>query len=159
MFDIERFVADCRAALAAERGGGRAVREVVARAVSDPAALTRALGEPRRAGLNVLHHAPDLTVLNLVWGPGMSVMPHNHRAAAAIGIYAGREDNAFWRRIGAGEDGAGQHFAHRLVRAILGMGGLAIRHEALEVEHARESTPKNPARVARVALFRRAACR
>ena len=108
MFDIERFVDECRAALAAERGGGRAVREVVARAVSDPAALMRALGEPRRAGLNVLHHAPDLTVLNLVWGPGMAVMPHNHRAAAAIGIYAGREDNAFWRRIGGTrEDGAG----------------------------------------------------
>ncbi len=105
MFDIERFVDDCRGALAAERGGGRAVREVVARAVSDPAALARALGEPERAGLNVLHHAPDLTVLNLVWGPGMSVMPHNHRTMAVIGIYTGREDNAFWRRVGAGEDG------------------------------------------------------
>ena len=68
MFDIERFVDECRAALAADRGGGRAMREVVARAVSDPAALVRALGEPERAGLNVLHHAPDLTVLNLVWG-------------------------------------------------------------------------------------------
>ena len=66
MFDTERFVADCRAALAADRGGGRAVREIVARAVSDPATLTRALGEPKRGGLNVLHHAPDLTVLNLV---------------------------------------------------------------------------------------------
>jgi predicted metal-dependent enzyme (double-stranded beta helix superfamily) len=84
------------------------VREVVARAVSDPAALTRALGEPKRGGLNVLHHAPDLTILNLVWGPGMSVMPHNHHVAAAIGIYAGREDNRFWRRVGAGEDGAGR---------------------------------------------------
>jgi predicted metal-dependent enzyme (double-stranded beta helix superfamily) len=108
MFDMERFVDECRAALAADRGGGRAVREVVARVVSDPAHLMRGLGEPRRAGLNVLHHAPDLTVLNLVWGPGMSVMPHNHRAAAAIGIYTGREDNAFWRRVGAGEDGSGR---------------------------------------------------
>lgn len=107
MFDTEGFIADCRAALAADRGGGRAVREVVARAVSDPDALIRALGEPRRGGLNVLHRAPDLTVLNLVWGPGMGVMPHNHRVAAAIGIYAGREENAFWRRVGAGEDGTG----------------------------------------------------
>ena len=107
MFDLDRFADECRAALAAECGGGRAVREVVARAVSDPAGLMRSLGEPQRAGLNVLHHAPDLTVLNLVWGPGMAVKPHNHRAAAAIGIYAGREDNAFWRRVGAGDDGAG----------------------------------------------------
>ena len=37
----------------------------------------------------------------------MSVMPHNHRTMAVIGIYTGREDNAFWRRVGAGEDGAG----------------------------------------------------
>ena len=95
MFDTERFVADCRAALEVDRGGGRAMREVVARVVSDPAHLMRALGEPRRAGLNVLHHAPDLTVLNLVWGPGMSVMPHNHRTMAVIGIYTGREENAF----------------------------------------------------------------
>jgi hypothetical protein len=35
MFDTEGFIADCRAALAADRGGGRAVREVVGRAVSD----------------------------------------------------------------------------------------------------------------------------
>jgi predicted metal-dependent enzyme (double-stranded beta helix superfamily) len=107
MFDTEGFIADCRAALAADRGGGRAVREVVARAVSNPAGLIRALGEPKRGGLNVLHHAPDLTVLNLVWGPGMSVMPHNHHVAAAIGIYTGRKDNAFWRRVGTREDGAG----------------------------------------------------
>jgi predicted metal-dependent enzyme (double-stranded beta helix superfamily) len=105
MFDTEQFIADCRAALAADRGGSRAIREVVARAVSNPAALMRALGEPRRAGLNVLHHSADLTVLNLVWGPMMTVMPHDRRMAALIGIYTGREDNVFWRRVGAEEGG------------------------------------------------------
>ncbi|WP_193560536.1 hypothetical protein [Dankookia rubra] len=68
----------------------------------------RTLGEPQRAGLNVLHHAPDLTILNLVWGPGMTVMPHNHRMAAVIGIYTGREDNTFWRRVGVEENGVGR---------------------------------------------------
>ena len=83
MFDTGRFVDDCRAALAAERGGGgRAVREVVARAVSDPAALMRALGEPSRGGIQRLHHAPDLTILNVVWGPRMTIHPHDHRIAA-----------------------------------------------------------------------------
>jgi predicted metal-dependent enzyme (double-stranded beta helix superfamily) len=38
----------------------------------------------------------------------MSVMPHDHRAAAAIGIYAGREDNVLWRRVGAVRGGAGR---------------------------------------------------
>ena len=27
------------------------------------------------------------------------VMPHNHRMWAVIGIYTGREDNVFWRRV------------------------------------------------------------
>ena len=79
---------------------------MVARAVSDPGALLAALGEPRRAAVNKLHHAPDLTVFNLVWGPMMTIMPHNHRMWAVIGIYTGREDNIFWRRVGA-EDGGG----------------------------------------------------
>ncbi len=108
MFDAEQFVADCRTALKADRGGGRAMREVVGRAVSDPTGLMRTLGEPQRAGLNVLHHAPDLTILNLVWGPRMTVMPHNHRMAAVIGIYTGQEDNTFWRRVGAEENGVGR---------------------------------------------------
>jgi predicted metal-dependent enzyme (double-stranded beta helix superfamily) len=29
----------------------------------------------------------------------MMVMPHDHRMWAVIGVYAGREDNIFWRRI------------------------------------------------------------
>jgi predicted metal-dependent enzyme (double-stranded beta helix superfamily) len=29
----------------------------------------------------------------------MTIMPHNHLMWAVIGIYAGREDNIFWRRL------------------------------------------------------------
>ena len=29
----------------------------------------------------------------------MEVMPHNHSMWAVIGIYGGREDNIFWRRL------------------------------------------------------------
>lgn len=29
----------------------------------------------------------------------MMVMPRNHRMWAVIGIYTGREDNVFWRRL------------------------------------------------------------
>ena len=47
MFDLEQFVADCRTALGAGDAHA-AVREVVARAVSDPGPMLRALGEPRR---------------------------------------------------------------------------------------------------------------
>jgi predicted metal-dependent enzyme (double-stranded beta helix superfamily) len=102
MLDLDRFIADCRAAMADGGTGHRTVREVVARAVSEPGALMEALGEPRRAGLNVIHHAPDMTILNLVWGPHMVLMPHDHRMWAVIGIYTGREDNIFWRRSEGG---------------------------------------------------------
>ncbi len=101
MFDLDRFIAECRDALAADRDN-RAMREVVARAVSEPTTLMKAIGEPSWAGLNILHRAPDLTILNLVWGPHMVLMPHDHRMWAVIGIYTGREDNIFWRRL---EDG------------------------------------------------------
>jgi predicted metal-dependent enzyme (double-stranded beta helix superfamily) len=98
MFDLEQFTADCRAALKAD-SSHKLVREVVARAVSDPVGILKAVGEPKRAEIQKLYHAPDLTILNLVWGPKMTVMPHNHQMWAVIGIYTGREDNVFWRRL------------------------------------------------------------
>jgi predicted metal-dependent enzyme (double-stranded beta helix superfamily) len=98
MFDLDRFFADCQAAVTQDPSH-KSIREVVARAVSEPDAVLAALGEPERAGINVLFRAPNLTVLNLVWGPGMTIMPHDHRMWAVIGIYTGREDNIFWRRL------------------------------------------------------------
>jgi len=67
MFDLEQFVADCRAAIASDPSHV-ATQEVVARAVADPGAVLAALGEPRRAVLEKLYHAPDLTILNVIWG-------------------------------------------------------------------------------------------
>ena len=40
----------------------------------------------------------ELTVLHVVWAPRMTIYPHDHRMWAAIGIYAGQEDNSFFRR-------------------------------------------------------------
>jgi predicted metal-dependent enzyme (double-stranded beta helix superfamily) len=103
MFELDRFIADCRAALDADNDHG-AVREVVARGISEPAAVLRALGEPRRAELRILHRSPELTILNIIWAPGMVLPPHDHRMWAVIGLYTGREDNLFWRRLaGAGD--------------------------------------------------------
>src|SRR5262250_3374549 len=104
MFDLDQFIADCRAALAADPSH-KFVREVVARAVSDPASVLKAFGEPKRAGLHKLHHSDDLTILNVVWAPMMTLVPHNHQMWAVIGIYTGREDNIFWRRIPGGQGG------------------------------------------------------
>ncbi len=97
MFDLDQFIADLRATLP-ERSR-QPMKEVVARAVSDPAALMRAIGEPEKAGVQVLHKSPDLTVMNLLWGPRQIALPHDHRMPALIGMYTGREDNVFWRRV------------------------------------------------------------
>jgi predicted metal-dependent enzyme (double-stranded beta helix superfamily) len=97
MFDLDRFIADCREAVAADRSH-KLVREVVARAVADPAAVLKGLGEPRRATLQPLHSSSEITILNVIWGPMMTIMPHDHRMWAVIGVYTGREDNIFWRR-------------------------------------------------------------
>lgn len=96
MFDIDTFVADCIAARA-EAEPRRAIKEVLARAVSRPAELAAVL-RPERASITRLHVAADLTIINVVWAPEMSFHPHNHRMWAAIGIYTGGEDNSFFRR-------------------------------------------------------------
>jgi predicted metal-dependent enzyme (double-stranded beta helix superfamily) len=98
MFQLERFIDDCRAAHAADRSH-KAVRDVLSRAVSENASVIRGLGEPRRAGIDTLYHAADLTILNVVWAPRMTIYPHNHRMWAVIAVYTGREDNIFWRRV------------------------------------------------------------
>src|ERR1051325_5037814 len=98
MFDLDQFVTDCRNALAADTSH-KLVREVVARAVADPAAVLKGLGEPTRGVLKPLYRSGDLTILNIVWAPYMTLLPHNHNMWGVIGIYTGREDNIFWRRI------------------------------------------------------------
>jgi len=97
MFDLDQFIADLRATLPEK--SRQPMKEVVARAVSDPAALMRGIGEPDKAGVQVLHRSLELTVLNLLWAPRQIALPHDHRMPALIGMYTGREDNIFWRRL------------------------------------------------------------
>ena len=98
MFVLDQLIADCRAALKQD-ASHKFVREVVARAVSDPSAVLKALGKPQRGEIQILHRSDDLTVLNVIWAPWMTLLPHNHQMWAVIGIYTGREDNFFWRRV------------------------------------------------------------
>jgi predicted metal-dependent enzyme (double-stranded beta helix superfamily) len=98
VFELDSFINDCSVGLKQDPGLNH-VREITARAVSDPAAVLKGLGEPTRAGIQTLFRSDSLTILNVVWGPHMTLFPHNHRMWAVIGIYTGREDNIFWRRI------------------------------------------------------------
>lgn len=96
MFDVDSFTAECVAALH-ESQQRTAIKEVLSRALADPAAVARAL-PATRAEIERIHVSPDLTILKVVWGPHMRIFPHDHRMWATIGIYGGQEDNTFYRR-------------------------------------------------------------
>lgn len=96
MFDIDSFVAACVGTLS-EADPRRAIREVLQEALTAPAHVAEKLAT-ERAGMDVIYNAPDLTILNVVWAPQMSILPHDHRMWAAIGIYGGTEDNTLFRR-------------------------------------------------------------
>lgn len=104
MFDKEQFIADCEAAVA-EDPTHVAVREVVSRAVSDPNSVLKGLGEPQKGDVQKIFNSDKLTIINVIWAPWMTIMPHNHEMWAVIGVYTGREDNMFWRRVDGASDG------------------------------------------------------
>jgi predicted metal-dependent enzyme (double-stranded beta helix superfamily) len=98
VFELNQFISDCRSVLQQDPSLNF-VREITARAVSYPDAVLKGLGEPTRAGIQTLFRSDSLTILNVIWGPHMTLFPHNHQMWAVIGIYTGREDNIFWRRV------------------------------------------------------------
>lgn len=108
MFDVDEFVAACRGALG-EHAPELAVKELLNAAIDRPGELEAALGTPDQGGITTLHRSAELTVLNVVWPPGMAIYPHDHQLWAVIGLYGGQEDNTFFRRKagGAGLERAG----------------------------------------------------
>jgi len=94
---LDQFAADCRAAVADAPPLRPYVKSWPCR--RGPSAVQQAIGEPRRAEVQVLHRSADLTILNVIWGPKMTIMPHNHEMWAVVGVYTGREDNILWRRL------------------------------------------------------------
>lgn len=95
-FDVDALVAECRGALH-ETQPALAVRDILERTIADSSAVADALAIDE-AGLTPLHQADDITVVRVMWAPGMSLYPHDHRMWAAIGVFTGVEDNHFYRR-------------------------------------------------------------
>jgi predicted metal-dependent enzyme (double-stranded beta helix superfamily) len=98
MFDTDAFVSRCLDAVR-DPQPHLAVRDVLQAELRSPAQVAAALA-PERAEIVRLHCSDELTILKVVWAPGMSFGPHNHRMWATIGIFSGGEDNAFYRRAG-----------------------------------------------------------
>lgn len=101
LIEMQKFIEDCIAANK-ETDAQNAVQEVLARGVSNPSAMLKAIGKPTQAGLKVFLRSKDLTIFAASWTPQMNLMPHNHHMWANIGIYTGREDNILWERTESG---------------------------------------------------------
>ena len=104
--ELEDVVDRCRAALG-EHTPQLAMRDVLDELVADPSTLEKAVGTIDEGGITALHNADDLTILRVAWTPGMVLNPHEHRMWAAIALYGGQEDNAFYRRSANGLDPSG----------------------------------------------------
>jgi predicted metal-dependent enzyme (double-stranded beta helix superfamily) len=120
MFELERFIEDCRKLASTEGEVSAAIRERVAEAISDPVSIESVLSPPPRAGFEILHRAPDLTILNFAWPPWMPFKPHNHSMWSVVGVFSGREDNLLWRRTGATIEAVGARSFGRGQVALLG---------------------------------------
>ena len=94
MFEVDTLVASCRESLL-EGEPRRVVRDILVRTLERPGLVAERLGRSE-GGLEVLFNSPQMTVLNVVWAPRMSIYPHDHRKWAVIGIYGGAEDNTLF---------------------------------------------------------------
>ena len=106
MFDVDRFIESCRAMLSGPTPQ-LAIRELLTETLERPGDVEAALGMPTEGSINPLHRSDDLTVLNIVWAPGMTLYPHNHHMWALIGLYGGQENNLFYRRLPDCRDSGG----------------------------------------------------
>lgn len=102
-FGKDQFVTECLTAVRAGDGVTAAVKEIVEQAVSDPSAIEAEVSARTVSPMmTIWHRSDELTVLHIVWPPDVDLFAHDHNMWATIGIYGGREDNQFYRRL---EDG------------------------------------------------------
>jgi predicted metal-dependent enzyme (double-stranded beta helix superfamily) len=97
MFDKDLFIEACLAAVK-QSEPQRNVRDLVREAVAEYGSVEATLGTPVEGGITTVYRSDELTILNVIWAPYMSIYPHDHRTWAVIGIYGGQEDNTFYKR-------------------------------------------------------------
>ena len=128
MFDLDEFIADCVAARR-EANAVVAVKEVLDRALTQHEAIADVL-LAKEAELVPLYTSADMTILKVVWGPGMQAPPHDHLMWAVNGIYGGGEDNVFYRRS---PDGLVQSGGRRIEVGTSAMLGADVIHSVTNV--------------------------
>lgn len=122
MVDLDKFVADCKAALA-EDDPTVAVESLVREVIAEPEALHAAFGE-RVTGKSlrdrIVFHDDSLTVLQIATVPGLQSPVHNHNMWAVIGVYEGEEYNAFFEETADGLQQTGERLLKKGDIAVLG---------------------------------------
>lgn len=122
-FDRETFLHDCKLACD-EVVPQLAVREIVERAVSEPAAVEKALGAADGWRIDVLYNGDDITVMHFVWPPSVDLFPHEHKMWSTVGIYGGVEDNTYYRKGGSSIEVSGHARAEVGDVLLLGADGI-----------------------------------
>ena len=99
MVVLSEFVEMCRSSLD-RPDAAEAVAEAMRPLLDDPESLSAEVESlrPPGGGPAVIHRSDDLTVLGLAVPAGFVSPIHDHTIWAVVGIYAGDEDNVFYRR-------------------------------------------------------------
>ncbi len=104
-FELAGFIEACRSA---QRSADPSleVERLMSQALAKPKVMAAALGagEPasgHSADYVFLHQSAELTVLKVAMPGKLRSPPHNHFTWAVVGMYAGEEDNVFYRREGS----------------------------------------------------------
>lgn len=99
MFDLQKFVGECRSALD-DRNPARRVEALVRNAISDPEAVREAFAKARDAErqgpITFAWRDASLSVADVTTPPGLKSPAHNHEMWAVIGVYDGQEHNRFY---------------------------------------------------------------
>jgi len=106
MFDLQDFIASCRGLVGAP-DGARRVLDLMRSCLGDAEGIKQVVvpSESGRAILDApLYRSAELTILNVTLYPHFASPPHDHRMWAVVGIYAGQENNTFYRRSGQSLD-------------------------------------------------------
>lgn len=102
-FDRDDFIQQCIDACEGSDTPCEAVQAVIERTMSSPDRVADAMGEPEGGPVFTTWYRSDfLTVLHVVWPPEVDLFAHDHQMWAVIGLYGGREDNRFYRRLSDG---------------------------------------------------------
>ncbi len=118
MVDLDKFVADCKAALK-DRNPATVVEGLVRDAIADPEGLDAAFAAKVTGPTledRIIYRDDQLSVVQIATPPGLRSPIHNHCMWAVIGVYDGEEQNWFYSDAADNGNGAPEQIGERLLK-------------------------------------------